>query len=150
MKYIYVIAYFVFILVMISSCDDTIERPTGPYISTQNNNANSGNTNAGVEGIDYFLPQINLNNWKVTLPIGNPTEVHPPEILNYAINETLRPFFYNDSTDGSLVFYTYPGASTTNSSISNTNILVCVRLRKEIIKNIKKKSQYHHRQELFS
>lgn len=75
-----------------------------------------------VEGVDYFLPNINLNNWKVTLPIGNPTEVKPPEILSYGTNATLKPFMYNDSTDGSLVFYTYPGASTTNSSYSRTEL----------------------------
>ncbi len=75
-----------------------------------------------VEGVDYFLPDIDLNNWKVTLPIGNPTEVEPPEILDYANNELLKPFMYNDSTDGSIVFYTYPGASTTNSSYSRTEL----------------------------
>lgn len=74
------------------------------------------------EGVDFFLPDIDLNNWKVTLPIGNPTEVHPPEILDYATNQTLLPFMYNDSTDGSLVFYTYPGASTANSSYSRTEL----------------------------
>ena len=75
-----------------------------------------------VEGVDYFLPKIDLNNWKVTLPIGNPTEVKPPEILAYAEVEVLKEFMYNDSTDGSLVFYTYPGASTTNSSFSRTEL----------------------------
>ena len=43
---------------------------------------------------DYLLPNIDLNNWKITLPIGNPTSVRPPEILDYANNETLKPFFY--------------------------------------------------------
>ena len=76
----------------------------------------------GVEGVDYFLPNIDLSNWKVTLPIGNPSEVEPPAILNYADNEQLREFMYNDSTDGSLVFYTYPGASTANSSYSRTEL----------------------------
>ncbi len=70
----------------------------------------------------YVLPDIDLSNWKVTLPIGNPTEVKPPEILNYATNETLKPFMYNDSINGALVFYTYPGASTTNSSYSRTEL----------------------------
>lgn len=70
----------------------------------------------------YKLPNINLNNWKVTLPIGNPTEVKPPEILNYGTNEILKPFFYNDSINGALVFYTYPGASTANSSYSRTEL----------------------------
>ena len=70
----------------------------------------------------YILPNIDLSNWKVTLPIGPPTEVKPPEILNYATNETLKPFMYNDSINGALVFYTYPGASTTNSSYSRTEL----------------------------
>ena len=71
---------------------------------------------------NYLLPNIDLNNWKVTLPIGNPTEVNPPEILNYGTNATLKPFMYNDSIKGALVFYTYPGASTTNSSYSRTEL----------------------------
>jgi len=78
--------------------------------------------NAPVEGVDYFLPNIDLNNWKVTLPIGSPSEVEPPEILNYGTNMTLKEFMYNDSTDGSLVFYTYPGSTTANSSYSRTEL----------------------------
>ena len=80
------------------------------------------NNNGLVEGVDYFLPNIDLNNWKVTLPIGNPTEIKPPSILDYASNATLLPFMYNDSTDASLVFYTYPGSTTTNSSYSRTEL----------------------------
>ncbi|MGQ1910365.1 polysaccharide lyase family 7 protein [Marinifilum sp. RC60d5] len=71
---------------------------------------------------DYKLPNIDLSNWKVTLPIGNPTEVLPPEILDYATNETLKPFMYNDSIEGTLVFYTYPGATTNNTSYSRTEL----------------------------
>ena len=75
-----------------------------------------------IEETSYKLPNIDLNHWKVTLPIGNPTEVKPPEILDYGNNETLKPFFYNDSVNGALVFYTYPGASTANSSYSRTEL----------------------------
>lgn len=75
-----------------------------------------------VEGEDYFLPHIDLNNWKVTLPIGSPLEIKPPQILSYATNSTLQEFMFNDSTDGSLVFYTYPGSSTANSSYSRTEL----------------------------
>jgi len=71
---------------------------------------------------NYVISNIDLNNWKVTLPIGNPTEVLPPEILDYATNETLKPFMYNDSINGALVFYTYPGSSTANSSYSRTEL----------------------------
>ena len=71
---------------------------------------------------NYVLSNIDLSYWKVTLPIGNPTEVLPPEILKYATNEILKPFMYNDSINGSIVFYTYPGASTANSSYSRTEL----------------------------
>jgi len=74
------------------------------------------------EAKNYILPNIDLSHWKVTLPIGRPTEVEPPAILDYASNETLKPFFYNDSINGALVFYTYPGASTANSSYSRTEL----------------------------
>lgn len=72
--------------------------------------------------VSYKLPNIDLSNWKVTLPIGNPTEVAPPAILKYGTNETLKPFFYNDSIKGALVFYTYPNVSTANSSYSRTEL----------------------------
>jgi len=75
-----------------------------------------------VEGVDFFLPNIDLSNWKVTLPIGSPDEVEPPEIIDYATDERLMPYMYNDSTDGSLVFYTTPGSSTANSSYSRTEL----------------------------
>ncbi len=77
------------------------------------------------EEISYVLPEIDLNNWKVTLPIsenGKPIEVEPPEILDYANNEILKPFMYNDSINGALVFNSYPGATTTNSSYSRTEL----------------------------
>jgi len=75
-----------------------------------------------VEGVDYFLPKIDLNHWKVTLPIGKPSEIKPPEILGYSKVDVLKDFMYNDSTDGSLVFYTYPSASTRNSKYSRTEL----------------------------
>lgn len=105
-------AFFIFINI---NCQKKLERPTGPYIPPPGEDEL-------VEGVDYFLPHIDLSNWKVTLPIGNPTEVKPPEILNYATNDLLKEFMYNDSTDGSLVFYTYPGSTTTNSSYSRTEL----------------------------
>ncbi|MBT8190395.1 MAG: polysaccharide lyase family 7 protein, partial [Bacteroidia bacterium] len=69
----------------------------------------SQNPDSEKDGTDYIIPDIDLSHWKVTLPIGNPSEVKPPEILDYANNELLQKYMYNDSLDGSLVFYTYPG-----------------------------------------
>ncbi len=75
---------------------------------------------------DTNVVAIDLSHWKVTLPIdrgdGRPLEVEPPEIFDYANNERIKPYFYNDSTDGSLVFYTYPASSTANSSYSRTEL----------------------------
>ena len=71
---------------------------------------------------DYQLAEIDLSHWKVTLPIGNPTEVEPPEILAYGTNEVLKPYFYNDSTDASIVFYAFPNATTTNTKYSRTEL----------------------------
>jgi len=70
----------------------------------------------------HNLPNIDLSHWKVTLPIGKPINVSPPEILKYATNETLKPFFYNDSINGALVFYAFPNSSTANSSYSRTEL----------------------------
>jgi hypothetical protein len=70
-------------------------------------------------------PVIDLNHWKVTLPIaenGKTIEVEPPEILDYANNEVLKDFMFNDVLDSSLVFVTYPEASTPNSSYSRTEL----------------------------
>lgn len=102
------------ILCVLAACQKKIVRPTGEWIPPVDEEL--------VEGEDFFLPHIDLNNWKVTLPIGNPTEVKPPEILDYATNSLLKEFMFNDSTDGSLVFYTYPGSTTTNSSYSRTEL----------------------------
>ena len=81
-----------------------------------------GSAKSDVQRDTYLLPDIDLNHWKVTLPIGNPSEIEPPEILDYANMESLQEFMYNDSTDGSLVFYTYPKSSTRNSSYSRTEL----------------------------
>ena len=71
---------------------------------------------------NFKLPEIDLNNWKVTLPIGKPTEVEPPAILNYATSSVLKKYMFNDSTEGALVFFTQPGSTTANSSYSRTEL----------------------------
>lgn len=65
---------------------------------------------------------IDLNNWKVTLPVGNPSEVEPPEILNYQNIDKLKKYMYDDVEELAVVFYTEPGASTANSSYSRTEL----------------------------
>jgi len=72
------------------------------------------------------LPNIDLSHWKVTTPSEDgkkPYEVSPPEILDYATNETLKPFMYNDSINGALVFYAYPSnATTANTKYSRSEL----------------------------
>ncbi|UXX78270.1 polysaccharide lyase family 7 protein [Reichenbachiella carrageenanivorans] len=105
------------------SVEDTIEEVEKEETDNEKEEEEKKETDDGrVEGVDYFLPNIDLSHWKVTLPIGNPTEVEPPAIKDYATNETVLPFMYNDSTDGSLVFYSYPDATTTNTKYSRTEL----------------------------
>ena len=115
------------VLFFAASCEKEYKTLGGSSSSNagSSTSTSTSTSNELVEGKDYFLPHIDLRNWKVTLPIGNgsPTEVKPPEILNYATNPVLKDFMYNDSTDGSLVFYTYPGGvTTTNSSYPRTEL----------------------------
>ena len=93
-----------------------------PIIDVVVENENAVGNGIIINPLTYKLPTINLSNWKLTLPIGSPTEVLPPAILNYGTNAILKPFFYNDSIKGALVFYTYPGATTTNTSYSRTEL----------------------------
>ncbi|WP_431124235.1 polysaccharide lyase family 7 protein [Flagellimonas flava] len=73
------------------------------------------------------LPSIDLSHWKVTIPEGKgkggAISVAPPEILQYATNETLKPYMYNDSTSGALVFYAFPTTATTaNTKYSRSEL----------------------------
>ena len=70
----------------------------------------------------YKLPDIDLSHWKVTIPAGDPAEVAPPEILDYATNETLKKYMYNDSVRGALVFYAVPNATTANTKYSRSEL----------------------------
>jgi hypothetical protein len=74
------------------------------------------------------LPKIDLSHWKVTLPEGEPSEIEYPEILDYATNETIKPFMYNDSVSGAIVFYAYPSNATT----ANTKYSRC-ELREQMV-----------------
>lgn len=72
---------------------------------------------------------IDFSNWKVTLPVdednnGKPDEYQPDDLVDYGYQtlEAVQPFMYDDEEDSSIVFYTYPGVSTTNSSYSRTEL----------------------------
>jgi hypothetical protein len=77
--------------------------------------------------VKYKLPDVDLSNWKVTIPAGQgkggAISVEPPEILDYATNDVLKPYMYNDSTSGALVFYAYPSnATTANTKYSRSEL----------------------------
>jgi len=72
---------------------------------------------------------IDFSNWKLTLPVdennnGSPDEYQPSQLINngYRTLEAVMPFMYDDTTDASIVFFTYPDVSTTNSSYSRTEL----------------------------
>lgn len=72
---------------------------------------------------------IDFSNWKLTLPVdennnGSPDEYQPSQLINngYRTLEAVIPFMYDDTTDISIVFYTYPDVSTTNSNYSRTEL----------------------------
>lgn len=79
-----------------------------------------------ISGKNSRVANIDLSHWKVTIPTpradGKAMEVEPPEIFDYATNEALKEFMYNDSTDGSIVFYAYPGSTTANTKYSRTEL----------------------------
>ncbi|MDO6596567.1 polysaccharide lyase family 7 protein [Oceanihabitans sp. 2_MG-2023] len=75
----------------------------------------------------YKLPEIDLSHWSVTTPElnakGGAMNIEPPEILNYATDERLTKYMYNDSTKGALVFYAYPSnATTANTKYSRSEL----------------------------
>uniref|UniRef100_UPI00404B22C0 polysaccharide lyase family 7 protein n=1 Tax=Flavobacterium sp. TaxID=239 RepID=UPI00404B22C0 len=99
----------------------------------QNNNANQS-ADQSEKSIKkskkkkFKLPKIDLNHWSVTTPAvneknGKATNIEPPEILNYATDERLLPYMYNDSTSGALVFYAFPSEATTaNTKYSRSEL----------------------------
>lgn len=115
--------YLAYVLVVLLAACSTPDLPSPPGDNGDNNGETPVvDSDPIVEGVDYFLPHIDLNNWKVTLPIDNAKEVKPPDILEYGKSTLLKDFMYNDSIDGSLVFYTFPDSSTPNSSYSRTEL----------------------------
>lgn len=75
----------------------------------------------------FKLSGIDLSHWSVTVPAaredGKPLSVEPPEILDYGNNEDLKPYMYNDSIRGALVFYAYPSEATTaNTKYSRSEL----------------------------
>ena len=84
----------------------------------------TGSKNVGKK--EPKVADIDLSHWKITIPKakqnGKIIEVSPPGIFNYANNKVLKPWMYNDSTDGSIVFYAEPMQTTTNTKYSRSEL----------------------------
>lgn len=111
----------VLVLFAIVSCSKSNE-PSGDAI------IEIPNENAETPTVTYA--DIDFSHWKVTLPVdlnndGKPDEFQPSSLINYGYQteENLIPFMYDDTTDMSIVFYTFPaGATTANSSYPRTEL----------------------------
>ncbi len=102
-----------------------------PYYDPNGSGNNDSNNDSNDDSNDNtpVYADIDFTNWKVTLPVdennnGSPDEYQPAVLINngYQTVEAIQPFMYDDVSDGSIVFYTYPDISTTNSSYSRTEL----------------------------
>ena len=98
------------------------------YATSQNNKSSVTDSDVKVEKKlkkkkkrkKVKLPNIDLNHWKVTLPVtnedGKPYEIEPPEILDFEKDEKAKPYMYIDSTKGAIVFHAMPTESKTKNT----------------------------------
>lgn len=68
--------------------------------------------------------KINLKNWKVTLPFGepDPKEIDGVGMSTFNDNPEVNKYLYYDSIDGGLVFYATPGTTTRNTSYARCEL----------------------------
>lgn len=65
--------------------------------------------------------KIDLSQWKLTIPEGNPDTFSGPILASYADNSAIQRFMFNDASDRSLVFYAFPTVKSM-SSYSRTEL----------------------------
>ena len=124
MKATFILLIVSFFLVF-QSCSKDENTDVNPIVNDDiDNNDNDDNDEEPVVYAD-----INFSNWKVTLPVdennnGTPDEYQPNALIDYGYQtlEAVQPYMYDDISDSSLVFYTFPDVSTTNSSYSRTEL----------------------------
>jgi len=92
------------------------------FISPTGSDSGGSNLMASEKVNKKKKTKIDLNHWKLTLPIGKPLEISPPGILDYATNEIIKPYMFDDEERGGLAFYTEPKNSTANSKYSRTEL----------------------------
>ncbi|WP_299114079.1 polysaccharide lyase family 7 protein [uncultured Winogradskyella sp.] len=115
----------VFLLLLIGQCSKSDVKESDSDYSNSGNDASHDND---LDSLTQYA-EVNFSNWKLTLPIdannnGSPDEYQPNELKNFGY-QTLQPvipYMYDDTADSSLVFFTFPDISTTNSSYSRTEL----------------------------
>ncbi len=102
--------------------------PNGSSTTDTNNDADNDQNNDSNDNTSVYA-DIDFSNWKLTLPVdennnGSPDEYQPDVLIDYGYQDltAVQPFMYDDDSDSSIVFYTYPDISTTNSSYSRTEL----------------------------
>ncbi len=116
-----------FFMFSCSSNKEDVVPFNNPNDSSNNDSADDTTDDSNDYTSDYS--DLDFSNWKITLPVdennnGSPDEYQPSALVNYGYqtNTSIKPFMYDDETDRSIVFYTYPDVSTTNSSYSRTEL----------------------------
>ena len=112
---------------MIFSCSGSSNDDV-PY-NDPNGTENNDPVNNDPVNNDPVYADIDFSNWKLTLPVDEdnndkPDEYQPSELVDYGYQtiESIQPFMYDDESDSSIVFYTYPDVTTPNSSYSRTEL----------------------------
>jgi len=121
-----VILFFSLVVLTNCSSNDELDRPTASGTDTPTP-PDTSPTDTPTPTVNYA--DIDFTDWKVTLPVdennnGSPDEYQPSELVNFGYQTLapVQPFMYDDTEDESLVFYTFPDISTTNSSYSRTEL----------------------------
>ena len=123
--FVYIKTYKIALIIclLIISCSSN-EGSAPPYYDPSGGNSGGD----GSSEVDQYA-EINFSNWKLTLPVdedenGSPDEYYPSDLVDngYRTLDPILPYMYDDTSDGSIVFYTFPETSTTNSSYSRTEL----------------------------
>jgi len=115
---------YILVLLLCFACSNGADQDS-TAVAIDDNKSNTDDE----QGSGVVYAAINFSNWKVTLPVdennnGKPDEYQPNVLIDFGYQalEAVKPYMYDDIEDSSLVFYTFPDVSTTNSSYSRTEL----------------------------
>ena len=115
---------YILVLLLCFACSNGADQDS-TAVAIDDNKSNTDDE----QGSGVVYAAINFSNWKVTLPVdennnGKPDEYQPNVLIDFGYQalEAVKPYMYDDIEDSSVVFYTFPDVSTTNSSYSRTEL----------------------------